>query len=255
MLVLRSLAFNVLYYVNLIVWMLAVLPTLLMPRAAFREVARAWAHSSLWLLRVVAGTRVSWRGLGKIPPGGLIVASKHQSLWETFALLTIFDDPAFVLKRELMWIPVFGWYAWKAQSVPVNRKGRSAALADLAVKTEEALADGRQVILFPEGTRRMPGAEPAYKFGVVHLYDRLKSPVLPIALNSGLYWPRRRFLRRPGTIVVEVLDPITPGMPKEAFHAELMRAIEEASNRLIAEGRGELERRGAPQAADERPVG
>lgn len=255
MLVLRSLAFNVLYYLNLIVWMLLVLPTLAMPRAAFREAARAWAQSSLWLLRVVAGTRVSWRGLDRIPPGGLLVAAKHQSLWETFALLTIFDDPAFVLKRELMWIPLFGWYAWKAQSVPVNRKGRSAALAELAVKTEEALAGGRQVILFPEGTRRTPGAEPAYKFGVVHLYERLKRPVLPIALNSGLYWPRRKFLRRPGTIVVEVLEPIPPGKSKEVFQAELMRVIEEASNRLLAEGRGELVREGRPLPADERPVG
>lgn len=255
MLVLRSLAFNVLYYLNLIVWMLILLPTLVLPRAVFREVARAWAHSSLWLLRVVAGTRVSWRGLDKIPPGGLLVAAKHQSLWETFALLTILDDPAYVLKRELMWIPVFGWYAWKAQSVPINRKGRSAALAELAVKTEQALAGSRQVILFPEGTRRPPGAEPAYKYGIVHLYDKLKAPVLPIALNSGVYWPRRKFLRRPGTIVVEVLDPIQPGLSKEAFFVELQRVIEEASNRLLAEGRGELVQEGIPQPADERPGG
>jgi 1-acyl-sn-glycerol-3-phosphate acyltransferase len=254
MLVLRSLAFNVLYYANLIAWMLAALPTLAMPRAALRDVAKAWARSSLWLLRVVAGTRVSWRGLERIPPGGLLVAAKHQSLWETFALLTILEDPVYVLKRELMWIPVFGWYAWKARSVPVNRKGRSAALAELAVKTEEALAEGRQVILFPEGTRRPPGAEPAYKYGIVHLYDRLKAPVLPVALNSGVYWPRRKFLRRPGTIVVEVLDPILPGLSKEAFFAELQGRIEDASNRLLAEGRGELVQEGIPQPADERPA-
>lgn len=255
MLVLRSLVFNVLYYANLIVWMIAVLPTLAMPRAAFRDVAKAWARSSLWLLRVVVGTRVSWRGLDKIPPGGLVVASKHQSVWETFALLTIFDDPAYVLKRELMWIPVFGWYAWKHQSVPVERKGRSAALSDLAARTDEALADGRQIILFPEGTRRIPGAEPAYRFGIVHLYDRLGIPVVPIALNSGLYWPRRRFLRRPGTIVVEVLDPIPPGKPKEVFFAELQETIEAASNRLSREGRGELARNDPSRAADEQPSG
>lgn len=253
MLLLRSLAFNALYYANLIVWMLLALPTLALPRGVFREVARAWARSSLWLLRVVAGTRVSWRGLGNIPPGGLLVASKHQSLWETFALLTILEDPAYVLKRELMWIPLFGWYAWKARSVPVNRKGRSAALAELAVKAEETLAAGRQIILFPEGTRRAPGAEPAYKWGIVHLYDTLKVPVLPIALNSGVYWPRRKLVRRPGTIVVEVLPPILPGKPKEAFLAELRETIETASNRLLAEGRGELVQEGMPQPADERP--
>ncbi|MGP9820603.1 lysophospholipid acyltransferase family protein [Salinarimonas sp. NSM] len=255
MLLLRSLAFNTLYYANLIVCMIVALPTLAMPRAVFRDVAKVWARSSLWLLRVVAGTRVSWRGLENIPPGGLLVASKHQSLWETFALLTILDDPAYVLKRELMWIPFFGWYAWKARSVPVNRKGRSAALADLAIKAEQAIASGRQVILFPEGTRRAPGAEPAYKWGIVHLYDRLNVPVLPIALNSGVYWPRRKFLRRPGTIVVEVLPPIPPGKPKDEFFAVLQETIETASNRLLAEGRGELVREGTPQPADERPGG
>ncbi|GGK25380.1 lysophospholipid acyltransferase family protein [Salinarimonas ramus] len=253
MLVLRSLAFNTLYYVNLIVWMIVILPTLAMPRGAFREVARVWAHSSLWLLRVVAGTKVEWRGLENIPPGAMLVASKHQSLWETFALLVILDDPAFVLKRELMWIPFFGWYAWKARSVPINRKGRSAALADLAVAAERTLADGRQIILFPEGTRRPPGAEPAYKWGIVHLYDRLGAPVLPIALNSGLYWPRRKFLRRPGTIVVEVMPPILPGKPKEVFFAELQATIEAASNRLLAEGRAELAQEGSPGTVDERP--
>ena len=252
MLVLRSLVFNVVFYVNMIVWMIAIIPTFVLPRGALREAVRAWAHANLWLLRVITGTRVQWRGLDKIPPGAFLVAAKHQSLWETFALLTIFADPVFVMKRELMWIPFFGWYAWKAQSVGINRKGRSAALADLAIRSEQALADGRQIVLFPEGTRRTPGAEPAYKYGIVHLYDKLNTPVLPIALNSGLYWPRRKFLRRPGTVVVEILDPIPPGESKETFFARLQETIETASDRLLAEGRGELVREGLPQPADER---
>jgi 1-acyl-sn-glycerol-3-phosphate acyltransferase len=236
MLVVRSVLFNVLYYLNLIVWMIAALPTLAMPRGAFMWVARVWAGSSLWLLRVVAGTDVEFRGVEKIPPGGLLVASKHQSLWETFALLRIFDDPAFVLKRELMWIPLFGWYAWRAESVPIDRKGGSAALAAMNKRAREEVARGRQLIIFPEGTRRAPGAPPAYKYGIAHLYSRLGVPCLPIALNSGRFWPRRKMLRHPGTIVVQILDPIQPGMPRDAFFARLQEVIEPASNALLHEG-------------------
>jgi 1-acyl-sn-glycerol-3-phosphate acyltransferase len=240
MLVFRSLAFNLLYYLNLIVWMIAISPTLLLPRPAFMQAARLWAGSSLFLLRVVAGTRVEFRGCERIPPGGLIVAAKHQSLWETFALLRIFDDPVFVLKRELMWIPLFGWYAWKARSVAIDRKGGSSALNALNLRAREAVREGRQILIFPEGTRRPPGAPPAYKFGVAHLYRNIDAPCLPVALNSGLYWPRRKFLRRPGTIVVEVLDPIPPGLPRDEFFRELQARLEGGSNRLLEEGLREL---------------
>jgi 1-acyl-sn-glycerol-3-phosphate acyltransferase len=235
MLVVRSFLFNLLYYLNLIVWMIAALPSLAMPRVVFMRIARVWAGSSLWLLRVVAGTEVEFRGVEKIPPGGLLVASKHQSLWETFALLRIFDDPAYVLKRELMWIPFFGWYAWKARSVPIDRKGGSTALAAMNQRAREEVAAGRQIIIFPEGTRRPPGAPPAYKYGIAHLYSRLGVPCVPVALNSGKYWPRRRMLRHPGTIVVEVLDPIPPGMPRDAFFARLQEVIEPASEALLRE--------------------
>jgi 1-acyl-sn-glycerol-3-phosphate acyltransferase len=201
---------------------------------------RMWAHSSLWLLKVLAGTKVEIRGREKIPAGGLLIAAKHQSLWETFALVTLFDDPAFILKRELMWIPFFGWYAWKGGSIPVNRKAGSQALIQMTERAREEAAHGRQVVIFPEGTRRPPGAPPAYKFGVAHLYQNLGVPCLPVALNSGLYWPRRRFIRRPGTIRVEILDPIPPGLPRDAFFKTMQDGIESASDRLLAEGRAEL---------------
>ncbi|HMB09456.1 lysophospholipid acyltransferase family protein [Saliniramus sp.] len=235
MLILRSLAFNLAYYLNLVVWMILCLPVLALPRRVFMRVARLWARSSLWLLRVIAGTRVDFRGLEKIPAGGTIVASKHQSLWETFALLVILDDPAYVLKRELMWIPVFGWYAWKARSVPVDRKGGAQALKAMVVRAREEIAAGRQIIIFPEGTRRPPGAAPAYKFGVALLYAKLRAPCLPVALNSGLYWPRRKFIRHPGTILVEILDPIGPGMPRDTFFRDLEARIEAATNGLLQE--------------------
>jgi len=235
MLVLRSILFNLAYYLNLTLWMIAALPTLVMPRRVFMRVAREWAGSSLWLLRVIAGTTVEFRGVEKIPRGGLLVASKHQSLWETFALLRIFEDPAYVLKRELMWIPVFGWYAWKARSVPINRRGGAAALVAMNQRAREEVEAGRQIIIFPEGTRRAPGAEPAYKYGIAHLYDRMGVACLPIALNSGMFWPRRKMTRHPGTIVVEVLDPIAPGLPRDAFFAQLQQTIEPASQALLHE--------------------
>jgi 1-acyl-sn-glycerol-3-phosphate acyltransferase len=240
MLVFRSLLFNVAFYVNLIAWLLAILPTLVMPRKAIIRVAQTWARSNLWLMQVIVGTKVEFRGHERIPPGGLLVAAKHQSFWETFALATLFDDPVFILKRELIWIPFFGWYLWKAGMVPVNRKAGSLALVEMNRRAREEVGRGRQILIFPEGTRRPPGAEPAYKFGIAHLYTTLGVPCLPVALNSGLFWPRRRFIRRPGTIVVEFLEPLAPGLPRAQFFKMVQDRIEAASQRLLAEGQAQL---------------
>jgi 1-acyl-sn-glycerol-3-phosphate acyltransferase len=236
MIVVRSLLFNLLFYLNLILWMIAILPVFLLDRMVLTRAAQAWARSSLWLMRAIVGTHVEFRGVEKIPPGGLIVASKHQSLWETFALFTLFDDPTYILKRELMWIPLFGWYIRKADMVPIDRKAGSLALADMNARAREAVANGRQILIFPEGTRRPAGAPPAYKFGVAHLYRNLGVPCVPVALNAGLFWPRRKFIRRPGTIVVEILDPIGPGLPRDEFFKRLQASIETASDRLYREG-------------------
>ena len=233
--IIRSVLFNALFYLNLFVHFLVALPTLVLPRQAILAVVRFWAHTNIWLLRIVCGIRVEIRGREKIPSGPLLVASKHQSLWETFALVPLFADPAFILKRELMWLPFFGWFAWKAEMIPVDRGARSQALAALAVSAHRELARNRQIVIFPEGTRRPPGAEPSYKYGIAHLYAETGAPCLPIALNSGLFWPRRSFRRFPGTIVVEILDPIAPGLDKQVFFQQLQAAIESATARLIAE--------------------
>ena len=237
---LRSVAFNILFYLNLLLHFIAAIPTLILPRRAILEVTRFWAGTNIWLLRVVCGIKADFRGTEKIPRGSFLVASKHQSLWETFALLLLFPDPAFILKRELIWVPFFGWYAWKAGMIPVNRGKRSQALADMTVRAREELACGRQIVIFPEGTRRAPGAEPSYKYGIVHLYAETGVPCLPIALNSGLFWPRRSFRRYPGTVLVEVLDPIASGLDKQVFAERLKDVIETATARLIAEGEREL---------------
>lgn len=241
---LRSALFNLLFYANLIAWMIVILPTLALPRRFLRDAAAAWARSSLWLLRVVAGTGVEFRGLENLPQGGLIVASKHQSMWETFALYPLFADGAFILKRELMWIPLFGWYLWKSELVPVNRGARSQALTDMNRRAREKLAEGRQLIIFPEGTRRPVGAQPRYKWGAVQIYADGAFPMVPVALNAGLFWPRRQFLRKPGTIIVEFLEPIPPGLPRDEVFVRLQEAIETATDRIVAEGRAELARRG-----------
>jgi 1-acyl-sn-glycerol-3-phosphate acyltransferase len=253
-LILRAVLFNVLFYLSTLAWLVVAVPTFVLPRRAVIEVAKAWGRTNVWLLRVVCDLKVEWRGVEKIPPGPLLVAAKHQSAWETFALLSLFEDPTFIQKRELMWIPIFGWLTWKGGMIPVNRGARSQALADLAEHARRALNEGRQIIIFPEGTRRPPGAEPKYKFGVAHLYAETGATCLPIALNSGLFWRRRSFLRYPGTVRVEILDPIPPGLETQAFFARLQNDLESATAQLIAEGARELEREVGAVAARERPA-
>jgi 1-acyl-sn-glycerol-3-phosphate acyltransferase len=242
--ILRSLLFNLLFYLNLMMLLLAALPTLVMPRWGIIGIAKFWAHSSLWLLRVICGTRVEWRGIEKIPQGALIIGAKHQSTWETFALLTLVRDPTFIMKRELMWIPLFGWYTWKGGMIPVDRGAGKAAIDAMTAHARKAVADGRQIVIFPEGTRRAAGAPPRYKTGVGYLYAACNVPCVPIALNSGLFWPRRRFLRFPGTVRVEVLDPIPPGHDRDLFLAELERDLEAATARLLAEGEHDIDGHG-----------
>jgi 1-acyl-sn-glycerol-3-phosphate acyltransferase len=240
----RSILFNVLFYLNMLALLLVAQLTMLMPRRAVIEVAKLWGRTSIWLLRAVCRTDVEFRGLEKIPQGPLIVAAKHQSMLESFALVPLFADPTFIVKRELMWIPIFGWCMWWGGMVSVDRGAGSQALTAMTARARERIRSGRQLIIFPEGTRRAAGAEPSYKFGVAHLYAEVDVPCVPVALNSGLFWPRRSFRRLPGTIVVEFLDPIPPGLDKQAFLERLRDDIESATARLIAEGESELRRNG-----------
>lgn len=233
----RSIVFNVLFYLNTLIFLMIALPTFVMPYRAIIRVAQAWGRVNLVLLRVVAGIDYEIRGREKIPDGAIIVAPKHQSAWETFALLPLFDNPTFILKRELQWIPIFGWLTIKGRMVPVDRSKGSQALIAMAERARIELADRRQLIIFPEGTRRAAGAEPRYKYGVAHLYAAEGVPCVPVALNSGLFWPRRSLRRFPGKIVVEILDPIAPGLDKEAFMHRLQDTIETATARLLDEAK------------------
>ncbi|MBI2718709.1 MAG: 1-acyl-sn-glycerol-3-phosphate acyltransferase [Rhizobiales bacterium] len=236
MIALRSLVFNVIFYVNLALFLVLGFEFFFTPRKWSVRALQAWASTSLWLLRVVAGTGFEVRGREHIPQGAALVAGKHQSFWETFAILPLLDDPAMVLKKELTYIPFFGWFIRKFRMIAVERSAGSTALRQLIKRGAEEIGRGRQVVIMPEGTRRGPGDPPAYKPGAAALYGALGVPCVPFALNSGLYWPRRRFQRYPGTIVIEFLPSIPAGLPRREFQERLENAIEIATTRLVEEG-------------------
>jgi len=236
---LRSLIYNALFYLLLVLWFIVAIPTFVMPRAAIMTLARIWSRQNTWLLWAVCNVRVEYRGVEKIPIGPLLVASKHQSMWETFGLLRFFDQPLYILKRELTRIPFFGWYVLKAGMISVNRSAGGRALLKMVRQASKEVRQGRQLIIFPEGTRRPVGAPPQYKPGVAQLYASCQVSCLPVALNSGLFWPRRTFLRYPGTLIVEFLDPLPPGLARDEFLSRISAAIEDATSRLVEAGQRE----------------
>ena len=234
----RAFLFNVLFYVTTVLFLGLGSPLLFGPRSWAMWALALHARTELWLLKTIVGTGLEVRGKEKLPKGACLVASKHQSAWETFALIPLFRDPAYLMKRELFWIPFHGWFSYKFKMIPVDRDKGPAALRRMLAEAKTRAAAGREIIIFPEGTRRAPGAPPDYKTGVFLLYEALGIPCVPVALNSGLFWPRRSLKRYPGTIIVEFLDPIPPGLSKREFLPRLQATIETASNRLIAEAGG-----------------
>jgi 1-acyl-sn-glycerol-3-phosphate acyltransferase len=236
MILLRSLAFNLALYAVTVVEMIVFAPYyFLVGRSSAWFVPKFWARSNLWLQKVLAGTRSEITGQENLPEGPYILAPKHQSFWDTFALVPDIPDPVYILKRELMWIPVFGWFLAKMNMIPIDRGSPAKALRSVIATTRERMREGRQLVIYPEGTRRPPGAPPAYKQGIAEIYSRLDVPVVPVAHNAGLYWPRRRFLRFPGTIRARYLPPIPPGLDKQAFMTRLIETTESACDELLAE--------------------
>ncbi|WP_291745339.1 1-acyl-sn-glycerol-3-phosphate acyltransferase [Bauldia sp.] len=234
--IVRSLVFNLAFYVvTAIMLVIGVVPFLMFPQRVGVAYSQLWGRICIFLARLLAGIRLEIRGRENIPAGAAIVAAKHQSAYETFALAVPLTNPTYVIKRELKWIPLFGLYTTTAGMIHVDRSAGAGALRSLIDRAEEEIAKGRPIIIFPEGTRRAPGAGPDYHPGVSFMYKSLGVPVVPVALNSGLFWPRRRFTRYPGTIVVEFLPAIEPGLNLKAFGKRLEETIESASDRLIAE--------------------
>ena len=206
------------------------LPLLLLPRRATIWMANKWARLLLFGLEHIVGLRMEVRGLA--PKGAALIAAKHFSTWETIALLALLDAPAIVIKRELLWIPLYGWYSIKQGMIPIDRSGGANAIRRMHAAARRAINDGQPIVIFPEGTRKKPGAPPDYKPGVAALYAMLGMPCIPLAHNSGLFWTGG-FLRKPGTIIVEFLEPIAPGLSRRAFMSELQTRLETATNALL----------------------
>lgn len=240
MLLVRSLAFSAAFYLTTALFVILGLPLLLASRRTAMTAMASHARCCLWLLRTINGTGMEVRGRENIPAAAALIAAKHHSTWETFALIPLLPDPAMVMKAELGWIPLYGWFALKFRHILVRRQRGPAALRGMIAEAHERALDGRQIVIFPEGTRHSVGAPPDYKPGVLALYEGLGLPCVPVALNSGVFWPRRSALRYRGTIVVEFLAPIPPGLPRSEFRLELETRIEEATARLVAEGRATL---------------
>ena len=234
---LRSLAFNVGWYVGTAVIAIGGSPLLLMPRRAVSAWARTWIRFCLWWLDLTVGLRHRLTGLEHLPKGPVILAAKHQSSWETLAFTLLFPESATVLKRELLFIPVVGCAMARAGNIAVARGEGATALRGLLRQAHHVVDDRRSIVIFPEGTRVRVGAELPYQVGIAALYRQLGVPVVPLALNSGLFWGRRQFVKRPGVIDVEILPPIPPGLDRKAFMATLRERIETATARLVAKGR------------------
>jgi 1-acyl-sn-glycerol-3-phosphate acyltransferase len=234
MILLRSLAFHTAFYLWTTVLSLAGLPVLVMGRQRVLVFAKFWTSSSVWLLEKICKTRIVWRGLENLPRGACIIASKHQSALETLALSTKGADFSFILKRELMAVPVWGWYLKGTGQVAIDRAKRGEALPDLTRQVREAIAQDRQMIIFPEGTRKPAGAPPQYKSGVGYLYTDTGAVCVPVALNTGLFWPRLSVSIHPGTVTIAFLEPIAPGLDRLGFLQLLESRIEAATAELIA---------------------
>ena len=244
MLYLRSALFFAWFIaVSLIVHIVA-LPFLLLDWKYTAAAARVWAKSSLWGLRVIAGLGHEVRGQKNFIHGPVLVASKHHSMWETMAFLALLDDPVVVIKRELLNVPLYGWYARKAQMIAIDRKAGGGAIRAMLGAARKALGDGRPILIFPEGTRRAVGAPPDYKPGIAGLYSELDVPCVPVALNSGLYWVAGGLIKKPGTIIVEFLEAIPPGQSRQEFMSLLQTRIETATKRLVEEGKKTLSAKG-----------
>jgi 1-acyl-sn-glycerol-3-phosphate acyltransferase len=236
MLVVRSLVFNVFFYVfTALCSVVAMLLAIVWP-SRLMKMARLWSLGWLYSYKLICGVRYEVYGTENVPSGPCIIAMKHQSIWESCAVFAIFGRPIFVLKSELMWIPIFGWVMKRIGCISIRRGAGRLALASMIRGAREALVRGNQIVIFPEGTRSAPGAQPSYKSGVSHLYTDLQVSCVPVALNSGILWPRRRFVRPPGLITVSILPAIPAGLPRQQMLDQVILDIETACERLNGEG-------------------
>ena len=237
MLVVRSLIFNALFYIMTFIQMVVSLPYFFfVPRITAWSVPNNWSRLNNWMLRVICGATVEFKGIDNIPKGPCIIAAKHQSTWDTFVLLPFLTDPVLILKRQLMWIPLFGQMLARMEMIAIDRASKDVARKQVNAGANRAKADGRQILIYPEGTRRSPGDEPAYKQGVSMIYEATGLPVVPVAHNAGMFWPRRKFLRYPGKMTVEFLPPIPAGLKRDEMFKRLIVEVEGRCDALLIDG-------------------
>lgn len=230
---LRSLVFTLWLYLSMAIFAVGLSPALLMPHRVAMGVIKMWARFVLFGLRWICGVRVEVRGLEHRPTGAALVAAKHQGMLDVIAPFVFLDDPCFVMKKELMPLPFFGWFAWKTGMIAVDRQAHAKALKDMVRQTRARLAQGRQIVIFPEGTRTEPGRPGDYKPGVAAIYRDLEGPAWPVATNSGVCWPAHGFRRHPGRVVFEFLPAVPAGLKRAEFMNRLETAVETASVRLL----------------------
>jgi 1-acyl-sn-glycerol-3-phosphate acyltransferase len=220
---LRSILFAAFFYPGSVVAVLLAFPAAAMGQRALERVTIGWALYHRWCARLFLGIRS--RVEGGIPSGAFLIAGKHQSMFETVDALVILERPAIVLKRELADLPGWGWVAKRFGVIPVDRAGGATALRRMLKAAQAAKADGRPILIFPEGTRVLPGQQPPLQAGFAGLYRALGVPVVPIAIDSGRIWPRRSFVKRPGVVRWQVGETIPPGLPREEIEARVHAAI------------------------------
>lgn len=236
MIFIRSIFFNIWFFGISILSVLLLVLTVPLPRVVLKRGLKIWMSLIMGGMRVLVGLSYEVRGRENIPIGPALYSSKHQSAWDTGIFFLLLEDASYVLKKELLLIPLYGWLLKKNKMVAIDRNGGGMALRQLVYDSQAIIENGRQLVIFPEGTRSQPGSKFPYHPGVAAIYKKISVPVIPVALNSGLFWGRRSFAKKPGKIIIEFLPPLTPGMERKSFIAELESRVEKASNQLIAEG-------------------
>lgn len=231
----RSLLFAGWFYLALVISGIVCLPVMIVTGGHNMAAGRMWARLTLFGLRWIVGARVRFTGLEYAPTGAAIVAAKHQSNLETVLPFIMLTSPAFVLKAELLDAPVLGWYAKSMGMIPIDREAQASALKKLLRASRPARDAGRQIVIFPEGTRQEPGVAGEYKPGVAAIYRDLGVPCVPVALDTGRIWSAKGVKTRAGVATIEFLAPIPPGLSREDFMRELETRIEKRTNELLAE--------------------
>ena len=239
---LRAAIFYLLFYGWTVVLSPFYVPLMLLPRRQFRTATRFWVRGAVLAMRAGLGITHEIRGRENLPPEPFLIASKHQSMWETQILNLVFYNCIFILKRSLLSVPLVGWFVRCAGMIDVDRSAGAAAMRRMLRMAKERVAEGHSIVIFPEGTRTKVGDAPPYQPGIIALYRTLELPVVPVALNSGFFWPRREFVKKSGCIVMEILPPISPGLSRQEFMDKLKNRIQSATDRLEAEAKAKAKK-------------